>query len=650
LIVAASLGCALAAYLVLGRATGTWPYRFSRVTLSNRRSIVALVALITVYVLVLTSLSIARHEAFHSHAYDLGIFDQVMWNTAHGRLFENTVMLEYARNLLGNHFSPIFLIIAPLYWLWSDVQVLLVLQTVALGLGAVPVFLFTRRQTGSPVTALVMTAAYLLFPALQYVNLFDFHEIALSVPLLGFAVLCLMDGRDRLFLLFLSLALLCREEVAFLAMAFGLYILACQRRVRLGAAVTGLGLVWAAVTIAVLVPCFQGEENYYYVIRYQYLGHSLGEIASTVITRPLYVLNHLLVPSKVDFVLRLLAPVGLIPLAGFEVLALSLPTFAYLLLSDYREQHSIFFQYSAPLIPFIFFATAQGLSRLRSLPSGRSLPWQVALLVYVGVAGILAYQQYGPGPLGGQFHGDRYAQNVHTELGHQVIARIPKNASLSAQADLVPHVSQREEIYTFPNLHGAEYVWLDTTASPWPLDKGQYDRAVAQLRRNGLYELTFEDDGYMLFRRRSEPQIGRVIRQSLGQDIVLFGYDVSTPVAGSVARSFDVYWQAGTDSTVTRARLSTFVAVLDEQGHLLASDEKEPGEGSLRTDKWLPGEIVKVEYQLGVPDVPEGDEYKVQAGVRLLRDAQQESLETALRLGRVSSVELETISARDDDH
>ena len=62
-----------------------------------------------------------------------GIYDQVVWNLSHGRLFQTTLVYETAGTY--DHFEPVLVLIAPIYWLFSDVRVLLVIQSLALALG-----------------------------------------------------------------------------------------------------------------------------------------------------------------------------------------------------------------------------------------------------------------------------------------------------------------------------------------------------------------------------------------------------------------------------------------------------------------------------------------------------------------------------------
>ena len=58
------------------------------------------------------ALALLRHWTFHSTASDLAVFDQVMWNTVHGRFMESTISLARCEphSFFGDHFSPALLL------------------------------------------------------------------------------------------------------------------------------------------------------------------------------------------------------------------------------------------------------------------------------------------------------------------------------------------------------------------------------------------------------------------------------------------------------------------------------------------------------------------------------------------------------------
>src|SRR2546428_14171616 len=89
--------------------------------------------------------------------------------------------------LLGDHFAPLLLVLMPFYFAFPHPETLLVTQTFALALGAWPVYLLARLKLPRGY-ALAWVAVYFLFVPLAYINLYDFHEVWLSVAPLGFAL------------------------------------------------------------------------------------------------------------------------------------------------------------------------------------------------------------------------------------------------------------------------------------------------------------------------------------------------------------------------------------------------------------------------------------------------------------------------------
>ncbi|MBI2865709.1 MAG: DUF2079 domain-containing protein [Chloroflexi bacterium] len=148
----------------------------SRRKLVERCCLVALAIFVVAYVVAYSSKSIAAYTTGNT-LFDLATFEQGFWNATKGTLFFYSLEGEMSR--LGRHFSPIFIPLVPLYALHRDPATLLVLQTLALGLAAVPLYLFARLRLASPVAALAVSALYLASPATHDVNIVnEFHEIA----------------------------------------------------------------------------------------------------------------------------------------------------------------------------------------------------------------------------------------------------------------------------------------------------------------------------------------------------------------------------------------------------------------------------------------------------------------------------------------
>src|SRR5881392_1176566 len=143
-----------------------------------------LILIMVIYMLFMSYQAILRYATFKAGAFDLGNMDQVLWNTIHGRFFQftNQAIDWYGPpTRLAVHFEPIILPLSLLYAFGADPRVLLVFQTITLALGAVPVFLLTRKYLPEwPLPATFMALAYLLAPALLGLNIFDFHPLSLA--------------------------------------------------------------------------------------------------------------------------------------------------------------------------------------------------------------------------------------------------------------------------------------------------------------------------------------------------------------------------------------------------------------------------------------------------------------------------------------
>jgi hypothetical protein len=92
---------------------------------------------------------------------------------------------------------------------------------------------------------------------------------------------------------------------------------------------------------------------------------------------------------------------------------------------------------------------------------------------------------------------------THTQLARRFIDMIPPTASVSAQTRLVPHLSQRLNVYMFPYADDrADYILLDLTGDRYPYFNAQaYTREVKKVLQSGNYGILAAGDGYLLLER-----------------------------------------------------------------------------------------------------------------------------------------------------
>src|SRR3989338_6269034 len=123
---------------------------------------------IIIFVTVFSYLSIRRYKTLNSYYYDLGIMNQVVYNTSQGRFLEMTNQdLKKNVSRLAIHFDPILALFAPFYKIYEGPEVLLIGQAIILGLGALAVYLISQKILKKNLTSLIFALTYLFYFAIQ---------------------------------------------------------------------------------------------------------------------------------------------------------------------------------------------------------------------------------------------------------------------------------------------------------------------------------------------------------------------------------------------------------------------------------------------------------------------------------------------------
>ncbi len=581
--------------------------------------IVVVIAL--VYMLVFGSLSVLKYYSLTVPGTDLAQYDQLVWNTLHGRILENTIVRD-AHLYLEKAFTPILLDIVPLYAIWGSPVVLLLIQTVGIGLSGLPLYWFARERLG-PWLGLILTITYYVSPALANVNLDEFHEIALAVPLLSLALYFLLRYRYKPFLATLAVTFLVKDEIAIIAMGLGLYILLVQKAKRVGVALTVFSGLFILLLLQVVIPSFRGAQpgSFYYVGRYGYLGQTVSEIVRTIVTRPDIVLQHVVIPGKIEYVLQLLVPLAFIPLVGIEVFLLTLPIFGYTLLSDVSWQYSVKTLYPAPLLPFLSFAAIVGLQRLStwsrqnhpgSLPNqkpGVIVARQWALGAVMLTAGLLSYYLQGQGPLARSFQSELYVLHPDSFVKEGWMRSIPFDAVVVAQNEFLPHVSDRQYVYEIPSIpdcRQADYMVADSDEFWYKVHLGYWGECLA----TGYFSTTLQSKGFVIVQPRV-PEHPLLVK--FGKPLTLLAYSVQPQVTMSGGMTFQpILLLQANDSAGLTSRV--VMQIVDAQGHVWSRQDRVVG-ALARADQRQAGKPISDQYRLDLPVTIPAGEYQMTVGV-----------------------------------
>ncbi|MFI0405866.1 DUF2079 domain-containing protein [Actinomadura sp. 3N508] len=423
-------------------------------------------------------------------AYDLGIFDQVMREYSEFRAPVVPIKGPGA-NLLGDHFHPILVTLAPGYWVWPDARTLLLAQAALVAASVIPISRLAIARLGYARGAAI-SLAYGLSWGLQGAIAFDFHEVAFAVPLVAFGVVSLAEERWRAAVAWTFPLLLVKEDLGLVVASVGVYLV-FKKRYRLGIGVIVTGVAGLLLILLVLIPAFSWNGKYRYWGQMSEGGEQ--NVFQTVLELPASMIQH---PQKLVLILCLLVVTSFVAIRS-PILLVGLPVVLYRIVSTQPPQWSIGeVHYNAILMPIIYVAL---LDAVRILGAGnREISRRVArtapvFSVVVSLA-LLPYFSFW------RFTDPAfYRTSPHVAAAQRLLAEIPDGASVAASNYLAAQLTDRCEVTLFADVHHRPVDWVIVDSKR--LGGVPAPPAVQQARLSALpsegFKLVRQDDGIMLF-------------------------------------------------------------------------------------------------------------------------------------------------------
>ncbi len=453
-----------------------------------------------------------RHQMFQSTGYDLGIYDQVTYLISQGQPPISSIL---GFHHLGNHGAWAVYPLALLYKIYPTVYWLLIVQAIALALGALPAWSLARLAGLNQQLSVAMSAVYLLYPVVFNINLFDFHPEVMALPALLFAILAAKLQKILGFCVAIVWVLGCKAVLSLTVVALGFWLFIFEKRRICGAIALALGIGWFIIVTQVIIPTFSGKEVEG-VWRYTYLGNSVVEIILNLLLKPQLVLGRLFSLSTLDYLYQLTFPViwWLSP-ACLAPLIPAIPTLFINSLSDVPFQRSLAFQYSIPIIPFLLLAVISSLShrtstlgfwigklwqKIRQTPPQTASQFSHLIILW----SLLIFLLWGKS---GRFW--VYFNRLDTwQATREAITQIQPQSRVLTDNRLAPHFSHRpvvkllSQITPDSNLAEFDAVILNLR-HPWPDTEEIGVRLSQKLKSSPQFEEIYQQDDVIVFQQKS---------------------------------------------------------------------------------------------------------------------------------------------------
>jgi len=205
--------------------------------------------------------SALRQQQFKT-SVDITIFQQAIANYAQGRTPDVLIKAQAPFNILGDHFSPIIVVIAPFYRVWPSVMTLLVAQALFLAVGVHVVTRVAVRRLGG--LGYYLGIAFALSWGVLKVIDFDFHEACFTVAFLALALEALIDDRPGRMLAWCAALLLVKEDTPLFVAGIAL-VFAADRQWRWAGGLMASAVAAFALLTAVVIPFFSSSGTWTYL-------------------------------------------------------------------------------------------------------------------------------------------------------------------------------------------------------------------------------------------------------------------------------------------------------------------------------------------------------------------------------------------------
>ncbi|KAB2340848.1 DUF2079 domain-containing protein [Actinomadura rudentiformis] len=430
-----------------------------------------------------SAMAVNRHHTMRTAGYDLGIFEQAV--RAYAQLRAPIAELKGpAFNVLGDHFHPVLVLLAPFYRIFPGPITLLVTQGILLALSAVPVTRLAMEFLGRR-AGVCIGLGYGLSWGIQQAAAFDFHEIAFAVPLVAYSMERLVHRRWSAAACWALPLLLVKEDQALILAAVGGYVLCAGSR-RLGLLIVTVAVVTGFLTVFVIIPAFSPGQVY------PYAKTASGSGMATLLT-PMGVKGWTL--------LALVAPTLLLALRS-PLLLIAVPYVAARFWTSNPAYWGTGFHYSAVLMPIVFIAALDGLRRLHTSKTAvtrvvrKSAP--TAILAFA-----LAVTMFGGLPLTRLLDAGDWQGTERFGPARDILDVIPDGADVATSNRLAPQLTRRCRVFRLivPSPFWPLTEWVAVaTSRPFPSPSPADAATIARLPQLG-YRVVERGGGVVIYRR-----------------------------------------------------------------------------------------------------------------------------------------------------
>lgn len=466
------------------------------------------------YGVVFCLISLVNHYNFRTYALDMGVYAHGIYCYSHLMWHNFTLGLDgITFNHLGNHFSPILILLSPLYYLFGTYTVL-VIQIASILFGGMGVYQFAKERLQGRMPELILVLFFSIW-GIYSALAFDFHANVIAAMFVPWFILFFERGDRKKAILMFILVLLCKENMAVWMVSI-IAGLAVRNAFTKGWQADWLftgglffgALAYFALAQGVIMPKLNPLKISDHLGNYSHLGSNGKEIINRFIHHPREIFPYFFESMVADpRTFKLKATLHFMVLVSGGLALIYRPHYLVMLASIYGQKMlssnpahwGMYSHYSIEFVPIIALAFTEW---MQFFPFKRM---RMPLLVAT-ICSAMFFNWYPKQHNTEIFDEHHYTCPVDRKEVYKALKLIPDGASVSATTELAPHLSSRPKIYHYPVLNDAEYVaLLLIPGSTYPLNQENFNQKLADLKQDSTNVIVYDTKDLLIIKRTSLP-------------------------------------------------------------------------------------------------------------------------------------------------
>ncbi len=466
-------------------------YYLSKLKINKKTATIVIIVIAVALFAVVSVATILRYTTYSNSTYDFGIFTQMYEYMSKKGVMSTTLERSSLLSHLAVHFSPIFYLGLPFYFIASSPITVALIQALMIALPVIPIALLCRKFGLSRLITIALVLLYALYPATAGGSMYDIHENCFLTFFILMAVWAMERKKNLWIVIFTVCVFLVKEDAAIYIMALGAYFFFSKRDKKRGIILVLASAIYFVIATLLIEKYGAGllDSN----LSNLYFDNTRGvlQIIQTVIANPSYALSQMVANfsdgafDKIGYLITMIAPVAVAVFTTRKKYSRYLLLIPFIVLNVMTTQpymHNIGFQYNFGTIALMWYLMIMNISDMNPQKA------RTTACVCVLGAGIFFTALILPRCA---YYADKYSSNKDTyEQMDEALNLIPDDASVCASGYLIPHLSKHLEMYDQSYLSEdfyADYLAVDMRYGTQSDEAADFSNILS----SGEYELIY---------------------------------------------------------------------------------------------------------------------------------------------------------------